>query len=266
MSTISSAAWGVSSDNIPRALEIKAEKITPYGSDRPKGAQVEAMFDNIAPAYDFMNRAMTLGIDRSWRRKVVRAVAAMKPAAILDVATGTGDLALQLARACPSATVTGVDLSEGMLAVGRRKVADAGMADRIILSQADCLNLPFDDNSFDAVTVAFGVRNFEHLDRGYAEMARVLRPGGQLFVLELSVPPSPLVRPFYQLYTRGVIPILGRIVSSDRRAYTYLPQSIAAMPQGERMLSLMTSAGLSSPSLRRLTLGVATIYTAAKNP
>lgn len=245
-------------------MEIKAEKITPYGTDRPKGAQVEEMFDNIAPAYDFMNRAMTLGIDRSWRRKVVKAATDPSPAAILDVATGTGDLAIQLARAAGGASVTGIDLSEGMLAVGRRKVAEAGLDRRVTLIQGDCLALPFPDGSFDTVTVAFGVRNFEHLDRGYAEMARVLRPGGKLIVLELSVPTSPMVRPFYRLYTRGIIPLLGRMVSSDSRAYTYLPESIAAMPQGEKMLSLMREARLSSPSLRRLTLGVATIYTATK--
>lgn len=245
-------------------MEIKAEKITPYGTDRPKGAQVEEMFDNIAPAYDFMNRAMTLGIDRSWRRKVVKAATDASPRSILDVATGTGDLAIQLASAAGGASVTGIDLSEGMLAVGRRKVAEAGLDRRVTLIQGDCLALPFPDGAFDTVTVAFGVRNFEHLDRGYAEMARVLRPGGKLIVLELSVPTSPLVRPFYRLYTKGIIPLLGRLVSSDSRAYTYLPESIAAMPQGEKMLSLMREARLSSPSLRRLTLGVATIYTAIK--
>ena len=245
-------------------MEIKAEKITPYGSDRPKGAQVEEMFDNIAPAYDFMNRAMTLGIDRSWRRKVVKTAAAAAPRAILDVATGTGDLAIQLARAIPAATVTGIDLSEGMLAVGRRKVEEAGLSDRISLIQGDCLSLPFPDGSFDIVTAAFGVRNFEHLDKGYAEMARVLRPGGRLIVLELSVPSSPLVRPFYRLYTRGVIPMLGRLVSSDSRAYSYLPESIAAMPRGVKMLSLMEGAGLTDCALRPLTLGVSSIYTGLK--
>ena len=157
-------------------MEIKAEKITPYGSNDPKSRQVEAMFDNIAPAYDFMNRAMTFGVDRSWRRKVVRAIAADSPAALLDVATGTGDMALQLARAIPGCRITGVDLSEGMLSVGRRKIQEAGLANRITLTKGDCLALPFPDDTFDAVTVAFGVRNFEHLDRGYAEMARVLRP------------------------------------------------------------------------------------------
>lgn len=245
-------------------MEIKAEKITPYGTDRPKGAQVEEMFDNIAPAYDFMNRAMTLGIDRSWRRKVVGTAAAAAPRAVLDVATGTGDLALQLARAIPGAAVTGIDLSEGMLSVGRRKVEEAGLAGRITLQQGDCLNLPFPDGSFDVVTVAFGVRNFEHLDRGYAEMARVLRKGGTLIILELSVPSSPLVKPFYNIYTKGIIPLLGRMVSSDSRAYSYLPESIAAMPQGEKMLALMEGAGLTGCVLRPLTLGVSSIYTGLK--
>ncbi len=245
-------------------MQIKAEKITPYGHDDPKGKQVEAMFDNIAPAYDFMNRAMTFGVDRGWRRKVVKAIAADSPATLLDVATGTGDMAIQLARAIPGCRITGIDLSEGMMAVGRKKVEDAGLTDRIAFRQADCLKLPFADNSFDAVTVAFGVRNFEHLDRGYAEMARVLRPGGKLYVIELSTPTNPVVKPFYKLYTRGIIPLVGRMVSKDRSAYSYLPASIAAMPQGGEMLALMTGAGLSGPSLRRLTFGVCTIYTAGK--
>lgn len=247
-------------------MEIKAEKITPYGSDDPKSRQVEAMFDNIAPAYDFMNRAMTFGVDRSWRRKVVRAIAADLPATILDVATGTGDMALQLASAIPTAHITGVDLSEGMLTVGRRKVAEASLEERILLTRGDCLQLPFADASFDSVTVAFGVRNFEHLDRGYAEMARVLRAGGKLYIIELSTPRSPLVSPFYRLYTRWLIPAVGRFVSKDTRAYTYLPDSIAAMPQGDKMLALMTDAGLITPRLHSLTFGVCSIYTAVKPP
>lgn len=246
------------------ANDLTPEKITPYGTDRPKGAQVEEMFDNIAPAYDFMNRAMTFGIDRGWRKKVVRSVAATKPKAILDVATGTGDLAIQLARAVADATVTGIDLSEGMLSVGRKKVEDAGLANRVTLTQGDCLSLPFPDNSFDVVTVAFGVRNFEHLDKGYSEMARVLRPGGMLFVLELTTPTSPIVKPFYKLYTKGVIPMLGRIVSHDSRAYSYLPESIAAMPQGKRMLGMLENAGFHDCKLNQLTLGVSTIYVGRK--
>ena len=241
---------------------MQVEKITPYGDRRDKGSQVEEMFDSIAPAYDFMNRAMTLGIDKLWRAKAVKMIRRRQPADILDVATGTGDLAIKLAREIPGVRVTGVDLSEQMLAIGRDKVRLAGLSDRISLSKADCLALPMADASFDAVTVAYGVRNFEHLAQGYREMARVLRPGGMLCVVELSVPQSRLVRPFYELYTRRIIPVIGRMVSSDRSAYTYLPASIAAMPQGERMLAIMEEAGLVRPALRPLTLGVCTIYTA----
>ena len=222
------------------------------------------MFDSIAPAYDLMNRAMTLGIDHLWRARAVRLVASRSPREVLDVATGTGDLAIRLARAAAGCRVTGIDLSEGMLEVGRGKVAEAGLADRITLQKADCLALPYPDGSFDAVTVAYGVRNFEHLDRGYAEMARVLRPGGLLCVIELSTPKGRLTRPLYDLYTLCVIPALGRMVSSDKSAYTYLPASIAAMPQGEEMLRLMTDAGLSEPRLRAMTFGTCTIYTAEK--
>lgn len=238
------------------------EQIKPYDSVRPKTEQVEEMFDSIAPAYDFMNRAMTLGIDKLWRAKAVKMIRRRQPADILDVATGTGDLAIKLAREIPGVRVTGVDLSEQMLAIGRDKVRLAGLSDRISLCKADCLALPMADASFDAVTVAYGVRNFEHLAQGYREMARVLRPGGMLCVVELSVPQSRLVRPFYELYTRRIIPVIGRMVSSDRSAYTYLPASIAAMPQGERMLAIMEEAGLVRPALRPLTLGVCTIYTA----
>lgn len=240
------------------------ETITPYGSADSKTEQVERMFDSIAPAYDFMNRAMTLGIDRRWRRKAVGMVEATCPKAILDVATGTADFALQLARSMPEATITGIDLSEEMLAFGRRKVEQAGLTDRIELRKADCLALPYANASFDAITVAFGVRNFEQLAKGYAEMARVLRPGGILCVVELAVPGSKLVRPFYNLYTRAVIPAVGRIVSSDSRAYTYLPQSIAAMPGGSRMLDIMREAGLTDARLTPLTFGVCAIYTARK--
>ncbi|MCM1110926.1 MAG: ubiquinone/menaquinone biosynthesis methyltransferase, partial [Clostridium sp.] len=186
------------------------------------------------------------------------------PRRILDVATGTGDLAIELARKISGTTVTGIDLSEGMLSIGRRKVDEAGLSGRIDFVAGDCLALPFDDCSFDTVTVAYGVRNFEHLDRGYREMLRVLRPGGMLSVIELSTPVSPLVRPFYRAYTSWVIPLAGRIASHDVRAYSYLPESIAAVPQGDAMLSIMRGEGFSDTSFERLTFGVCTIYTARK--
>lgn len=240
------------------------ENIKPYDNIRPKTQQVEEMFDSIAPEYDFMNRAMTFGIDKLWRRRAVKIVASARPAKILDVATGTGDLAIKLACTLPQAHITGIDLSEKMLAIGRRKVTAAGLTRRISLIKADCLQLPFPDKTFNAVTVAYGVRNFEHLDKGYAEMTRVLRPGGMLCVIELAVPTGRLVRPLYNLYTRHVIPAIGRLVTSDTKAYTYLPESITAMPQGNRMLEMMNRAGMTATRLTPLTFGTCAIYTATK--
>lgn len=242
----------------------EVEHITPYGGNAPKERQVEQMFDSIAPAYDFMNRAMTLGIDRLWRRKAVGMLRTEHPAKILDVATGTGDLALLMARMMPEATITGVDLSSGMIKVGREKIEKSGLADRISLQVADCLTLPFASDSFDAITVAYGVRNFADLAAGYREMLRVLRPGGTLCVIELSIPANPLVKPFYRLYTRGVIPMVGRLISGDSRAYTYLPESIAAVPQRQSMCALMEQAGFTGAEFHPLTFGVCTIYLAQK--
>ncbi len=240
----------------------KVEEITPYGSEDPKGRQVEQMFDSIAPAYDFMNRAMTLGIDRRWRSKAVGMLG--NPKNILDVATGTGDLALLLARRIPESEVTGIDLSEGMISVGQKKIAEAGLEERITLIAGDCLALPFADNSFDCITVAYGVRNFADIPAGLREMQRVLRPGGKLCIIELSVPTNPVVKPFYNLYTRTIIPFIGRLVSHDSRAYSYLPESIAAVPQRGDMTSLMEAAGLHNATFHPLTLGVCTIYLAEK--
>lgn len=242
----------------------RVENITPYGTSQSKGEQVEQMFDSIAPAYDFMNRAMTLGIDRLWRKKAVKMVAREAPARILDVATGTGDLALELAAAIPGAQIVGVDLSEGMISVGREKIARAGLTDRITLRAADCLALPFADGEFDALTVAYGVRNFADIPAGLREMHRVVRPGGTVCIVELSTPVNPVVKPFYKLYTRGIIPLVGRFVSKDTRAYAYLPESIAAVPQRRDMCALMTAAGFSDATFRPLTLGVCTIYLARR--
>ena len=244
--------------------EEKVEKITPYDGEEAKTGQVRRMFDSIAPAYDTMNRLMTLGIDRRWRRKTVAEAVSGNPEAILDIATGTGDLAIALARAAEGATVTGVDLSEGMIEVGRRKVAEAGLSDRVKLSPADALALPFADNSFDVITVAFGVRNFEHLAEGYAEMLRVLRPGGRLCVLELTPPSSVLVRPFYAAYTRAVIPLVGKLISGDSDAYTYLPRSIAAVQARGAMTALIEGAGFENAAFRSFTFGVCTLYMARK--
>lgn len=246
------------------SLELKAEKITPYDDSRHKSEQVKEMFDSIAPAYDFMNRAMTMGIDKLWRARAVRTLAREPHDSILDVATGTGDLAIKLARELKPRRLTGVDLSQGMIEIGRRKVEVAGLSGVVSLEVADCLALPFGDNSFDCVTVAYGVRNFERLLDGYREMARVLRPGGTLCVLELSTPTSPLVKPLYRFYTKRVIPLAGRMVSHDVRAYSYLPESIAAVPQGAEMTALMAEAGLADCAYRPMTFGTCTLYTARK--
>ena len=239
---------------------MKVEEIKPYNGEGGKAKQVEEMFDSIAPAYDFMNRAMTLGIDRWWRRVAVRMVGKTHPQHILDVATGTGDFAIDLYRKLQPQQVIGIDLSQGMLDVAREKIARRGLSDAITVQQGDCLALPFEDGSFDAVTVAFGVRNFEHLLQGYKEMHRVLEPGGILCVVELSTPRNRVVRWFYDLYTLHIIPWMGSLKSGDRSAYRYLPQSIAAVPQGDDMLAIMREAGFTNCKVKRLTLGTCSIY------
>lgn len=245
---------------------MDCEKITPYGdTHRSKTQQVEAMFDNIAPAYDFMNTAMSFGLHRRWLRQTLADIRRAAPKSPwLDVATGTADVAISLARLDPTAHITGIDLSEGMLARGRAKVNAAGLGDRINLRKADCLDLPFNDESVGLVTVAYGVRNFQQLPRGLAEMTRVLRPGGMLAVIELSTPASPAVRPLYRIYTSRIIPLMGLLASKDVRAYSYLPESIAAVPQGRDMTRLLEQAGLVRTSFRRFTFGVCTLYTAFK--
>lgn len=220
------------------------------------------MFDAIAPAYDFMNRAMTFGMDRLWLRRLLSEAEASHPSDIADLATGTGDVALALARRLPEARVTGLDLSEGMLAKAREKAAASGAA--IDFRQADCLATGCPDASFDLVTIAYGVRNFADIAAGYREMARILRPGGKLAVLELSTPSAAWTKPFYRLYTRTLIPLAGSLVAGDRRAYAYLPESIAAAPQRADMTALMEAAGLAGASFRSLTMGVCTLYTAFK--
>ncbi len=241
----------------------KVEEIKPYSEGEGKTLQVKAMFDTIAPAYDFMNRAMTLGIDKWWRKVARKKVASVAPRHLLDVATGTGDFALQLHQHL-HCEVNGIDLSEGMLAVARKKVEAKRLQKHITFEQGDCLNMGFSTGSFDAVTVAFGVRNFEHIDQGYAEMYRVLKPGGMLCVLELSTPQNPFIRFFYDLYALHIIPFVGSLKSGDKSAYRYLPESIAAVPQGEQMLAIMRSVGFKHCKAKRLTLGVCSIYTGIK--
>lgn len=236
--------------------------VTPYSDDRSKREQVERMFDAISPKYDLLNRMFSLGVDQGWRRKVIRLVAAEPVEKLLDVATGTADLAIMAAKV--AGHVTGVDISDGMLAQGRVKVEQKGLQERITLQQADSAALPFADGSFDAVTVAFGVRNYEDLDRGLREMLRVLRPGGRLFVLEFSKPQHTPMRQLFRFYFHRVMPLVGRLVSKDSAAYTYLPQSVDAFPEGSRFLDLLTKAGGREAKARALTGGIATLYTTRK--
>lgn len=247
-------------------MNAQCENINPYtGDSRNKSLQVKEMFDNIAPAYDFMNRAMTFGVDRIWRSKAVNMVARNPHAEILDIATGTGDLALLLVKKTHTRHVTGLDLSPGMLAIGVRKAKKQGVADRITFTEGDSLNIPLADNTFDAVTVAYGVRNFEDLHKGYSEMLRVLRPGGTVTVIELSTPHKQPFKALYRFYTRTLIPLVGRLISHDTRAYSYLPESIAAVPQAEHMTRIMEEAGFIDTSFRRLTFGTCTIYQGKKS-
>lgn len=246
----------------------KVENVKPYRDDSGrKSEQVEEMFDSIAPAYDFMNRMMTFGLCRHWRDKALKIAHSKlhgrKPAGILDVATGTGDVAIALAEKYKESEVRGIDLSDGMLSIARRKLdsADESVRKRVRFEQGDSLKLPYADNEFDMLTVAYGVRNFEKLDRGLAEMNRVLRPGGILCIVELSEPESKFTRALYRVYSRTLIPALGRMVSGDLRAYSYLPESIAACPQRAAMTSLMETAGFSDTEWRSLTFGAVTIYT-----
>ena len=243
---------------------MDVEQVKPYDTGQQKTEQVREMFDRIAPAYDFMNHAMTMGIDRWWRRAAVKWLAKARPTQILDVATGTGDFAIALYKHLKPNHIEGIDLSENMLAVAREKVTRKGWNEHFTFTQGDCLELPQDDANVDAITVAFGVRNFEDLLKGYRQMWRVLRPGGKLAVLELSTPRNRVTRWFYDIYTLHLIPWVGGLKSHDRDAYRYLPRSIAAVPQGDDMLSLMTQAGFVEGHCHRMTFGTCSLYTATK--
>ncbi|MCL4281026.1 MAG: bifunctional demethylmenaquinone methyltransferase/2-methoxy-6-polyprenyl-1,4-benzoquinol methylase UbiE [Flavobacteriales bacterium] len=239
-----------------------ATHVKPYDAEGSKREQVELMFDRISPKYDLLNRLCSLGTDQSWRRKVIRLLGREPVGHLLDVATGTADLAIM---ACNVAThITGADISAGMLEHGRTKVERAGLKDRITLVQADAANLPFADGSFDAITVAFGVRNFEDLPQGLRGMARVLRPGGRLLVLEFSTPRQTPFKQLFRFYFHRVMPLIGRLVSKDNAAYSYLPASVDAFPQGQEFESILRSCGFREVRSRLLTFGVATLYEARK--
>lgn len=240
------------------------DNIKPYeGSDLTKKKQVEQMFDAISPKYDLLNRVLSGGIDIQWRKKVIKIIQKTEPETILDIATGTGDLAIMMAKHT-KAKITGLDLSAGMLEVGKQKVAIEKLQNRIEMVQGDSENLPFPDNSFDCVTVSFGVRNFENLSKGLAEIRRVLKPGGTFVILEFSYPAKFPMKQLYSFYSSTLLPLIGRLVSKDQSAYTYLPESISAFPQGEEMKSILRQVDFLQPQDHRLTFGIASIYSAVK--
>ena len=242
----------------------RQEQIKPYGSEGDKGAQVEEMFDNIAPTYDMLNHRLSCDIDKGWRRKAIAQLKPFAPREILDIATGTGDFAILAARMLRPERLVGADISEGMMAVGRQKVEREGLGDIIHFRREDCLQLSFEDGSFDAVTAAFGIRNFKDLDSCLRELHRVLRPGGHLSIVELSAPMRPPMSWLFKVYSHTLLPLYARLVSKDGNAYRYLINTIEAFPQGEEMMEILRKAGFEEVQFCRLTLGVCTMYLASK--
>ncbi len=238
--------------------------VLPYEDlDVAKKQQVELMFDNIAPQYDFLNRFLSLGIDTLWRKKVVRLLRKNQPQKILDMATGTADLAIETAKLNPK-KIIGIDLSAKMLALGKEKIKARKLEHLIDLQQGDAENIPFDDNTFDAITVAFGVRNYENLDKGLKEMCRVLKKGGQLMVLEFSKPKKFPMKQLFNFYFKNILPVLGKMVSKDQRAYTYLPESVNAFPEGQAFMDKLEKCGYIPKKHYALTAGICSLYTAIK--
>ncbi|GET27873.1 bifunctional demethylmenaquinone methyltransferase/2-methoxy-6-polyprenyl-1,4-benzoquinol methylase UbiE [Prolixibacter sp. SD074] len=234
--------------------------VTPYkDSDTSKKVQVAAMFDRIAARYDFLNHFLSFGIDRGWRKKAIKLLKAYQPKQMLDIATGTGDFAIEALKLGPD-KITGVDISTGMLAEGRKKMERLGVDGKVELLEGDSENLPFEPEKFEAITVAFGVRNFENLGKGMEEMHRVLKPGGVTCVLEFSQPRNFPMKQLYHFYSFRILPFWGRFFSKDKTAYSYLPESVQAFPDGSDFMAIMRDSGFKNTREYRLTFGIATIY------
>ena len=241
-----------------------SKNITPYkDSQLGKKEQVEQMFDTISSDYDGLNRVISFGIDKSWKKKVLKMVASKKPANILDIATGTGDMAILLAQTTAQ-KIVGLDISAGMLDVGRKKIEAKNLSSKIEMVHADSENIPFGDNSFDAITVGYGIRNFETLEKGLAEIYRVLKPGGTLVILETSNPTKTPYKQFYTFYTKNILPLIGRMFSKDQSAYGYLSESANGFPYGEALNNILRKIGFIDVADQPQTFGVATIYSASK--
>jgi demethylmenaquinone methyltransferase/2-methoxy-6-polyprenyl-1,4-benzoquinol methylase len=238
--------------------------VVPY-KDAPdsKKNQVAQMFNSIAGKYDFLNHFLSAGVDIYWRKKAIGLLQKSKPKQILDIATGTGDFAIEALKVDPD-KITGIDISEGMLAVGREKLQKRGLTHKIELFSGDSENLQFDANTFDAVTAAFGVRNFENLEKGLSEMNRVLKPGGRVVILEFSKPTAFPMKQAYNFYFKNILPVFGKVISKDQSAYTYLPESVQAFPDGKAFLAILDKVGFKQTQWQSLTFGICSIYTAIK--
>lgn len=236
----------------------------PYNKDESKGIQVRRMFNNIAPYYDKICHILSFNIDRLWRKRLVKLVVEREPANIVDIATGTGDVAISMARNIPTAQIVGIDLSEGMLKVAQQKIEHSGIKPNIKLLCEDGENLSLASNSFDVVTISFGIRNFENIDKGLSECYRILREGGSLFIMEFSTPKHKVFNVLYRFYSKQILPIIGRAISKDNKAYSYLPDSIVEFYQKNEFIRLLQNIGFDNCSAISLSSGIAHIYTGVK--
>lgn len=245
-------------------MSYNVEKVSPYNVDQSKKEQIERMFDEIAPNYDRLNGLLSLGIDSYWRRESIKALRSYQPRLILDIATGTGDFAILAQKILNPRKIIGIDISTGMMAIGKEKVKARHLDPVISFEQQDCSGLSFADNSFDAATAAFGIRNFEDIDTSFQEVLRVSKPGGVFLFIELSTPEVFPMKELYSLYTKYMMPVLSGTMATEKSAYEYLPESIAAFPQGREMMLILKKNGFRNIRLRRFTLGIATLYIAEK--
>lgn len=242
---------------------MSQKTVKPYNTEKSKKEEVEQMFDNISVKYDFLNHFLSLGIDRIWRRKAVKELKSLNPKRILDIATGTGDFAIANMKLHPD-EIIGIDISNGMLDVGRAKMRKKRIDHIITMTQADSEDLPFENNYFDGLTVGFGVRNFENLNKGLSEMLRVLRPGGKAVILEFSKPKKFPVKQSFNFYSRYIIPVLGKRISKDEKAYAYLPESVEAFPEGQDFENILRNLKYKNVKSTIVSGGIATIYTGIK--
>lgn len=245
-------------------MSYKVEKVNPYNPHERKNDQVIKMFNEIASTYDRLNGTLSLGIDYYWRSDALKELRRYHPRHILDIATGTGDFAILAQRILHPKKITAIDISDGMMEIGRKKVKASGLEKIIAFENQDCAAMTFPDNSFDAVTSSFGIRNFENIDRSFREVLRVLKPGGVFLFIELTTPVKTPMKELYAIYTKYMIPFLSRLLATEQSAYEYLPESIAAFPQGREMMLILKKNGFTNIRLRRYTLGITTLYIAEK--